>query len=521
MREEIQKLRQLKESVLTWPSKEGRLEKYRKKRKYTARERINLLLDPDSFREVAMLSGSVVGLPAEGCVSGYGAIHDRPVCCFASDSMVVSGSVGYLHGLKVYESIERALQMKVPCVGLWDAPGGRILKLDEIERGAHDLAMEGNERGAHCAYFPVTQASGVIPQISVIMGSCAGNAVYTPALTDFLFMVDKQSHMFVTGPRIIKSTMAEDVSMEELGGAEVHARITGLCDFRGTEDECLEMVRRLLTFLPNNCDEQPPVAEFKEPKLDQEILNEILPVDMRFTYDMRKVIQCIVDDSDFLEMKKEYAGEMIVGFARLAGQPVGIIANNIRVKAGSMTAAGSMKQARFIRFCDCFNIPIILLVDTPAYLPGKQSEHSGVIPHGAKVVSALAEATVPRIVVLLRKVYGGGTLGMGFSPGLGTDFVFAWPTGLMAMMGAKESVDMFYRRDLSQAENPGELRQALIKKYEARYNNPFIMASETTHLDAVIEPRETRQYLIGALKLMKNKKLIRYNHVKKHGNIPL
>jgi acetyl-CoA carboxylase carboxyltransferase component len=521
MREEIERLKKIEKEVEEWPQKKGRIERYRKKRKYTARERINLLLDPDSFNEVAALTGSLTGLPAEGIIAGFGTISGRPVCCFASDSMVQGGSIGQLHGLKIYETVERALQMQVPCIGLWDAGGGRILKLDEIESGGNDICMEGNERGGHCSYYPVTQASGIIPQISVTMGSCAGNAVYTQALTDFVFMVDKTSHMFVTGPKIVKSAMAQDTEMEELGGAEVHARITGLCDFRGTEDECLENVRTLLSFLPLNCDELPPVTEPKSPKIDTEILDDILPVDTRFAYDIYKIIQAIVDGSEFFEIKREFAPEMINGFARLNGQPVGIIANNIKVKAGGLTADGSRKESRFIRFCDCFNIPLVLLVDTPAYFPGKDAEHSGIIPHGSKVVHAFCEATVPRILVLLRKVYGGGTIGMAFSPGLGTDFVFAWPTAQVAMMGASQSVDMFYDKEISSAQDPAALKRELVKKYEERYNNPFVMASETTHIDAVIQPRDTRKHLVEALRLMKNKKLLRYNHLKKHGNIPL
>jgi acetyl-CoA carboxylase carboxyltransferase component len=265
----------------------------------------------------------------------------------------------------------------------------------------------------------------------------------------------------------------------------------------------------------------PPLSETKEPKVNPEMLDDILPVDSRFPYDTYKVIQCIVDDSDFFEIKREFAPEMIIGFARLNGQPVGIIANNIKVKSGGLTANGSRKEARFVRFCDCFNIPIILLVDTPAYFPGKEAEHSGIIPHGSKVVYAFCEATIPRILVLMRKVYGGGTIGMAFSPGLGTDFVFAWPTGQVAVMGAAQSVEMFYSKEIASAEDPDKLRRELIEKYEERYNNPFVMASKTSHIDAVIQPKDTRRHLIEALKLMKNKRLLRYNHFKKHDNIPL
>ena len=276
-----------------------------------------------------------------------------------------------------------------------------------------------------------------------------------------------------------------------------------------------------MSFLPSNCEEMPPLGEPKEPKFNSEILDDILPIDSRFPYDTYKVIDCIVDDSDFFEIKREFAPEMIIGLARLNGQTVGIIANNIKVKSGGLTANGSRKEARFIRFCDCFNIPMILLVDTPAYFPGKEAEQSGIIPHGSKVVYAFCEATVPRILVLMRKVYGGGTIGMAFSPGLGTDFVFAWPTGQVAMMGAVQSVEMFYSKEIASAEDPDKLRQELIKKYEERYNNPFVVASETTHIDLVIQPKDTRWHLIEALKLMKNKRLLRYNSSKKHGNIPL
>ena len=517
MLEKIKILEKTKENASLGCGEE-KIKKHHEKGKLTARERIETILDPNSFQELCLLAGHNVGAPGDGVIAGYGTIDKRLLCIFAQDATVLGGSVGFLHGKKIYDTIKRALEMRVPCIGLWDSPGGRAMKIDDPS--ARDSLMEGNEEGGHSIHFPVVQASSFIPQISVIMGSCAGNSVYCPALTDFIFMVDKTSHMFVTGPRIVESVLGERITMEELGGADVHARITGLCDFKAkNEKECLKLVRKLLSYLPSNRDESPPRIEGKEPKSCIDRLIDILPENQKKVYDMEEVIRSIVDDSEYLKIKDQFAREMITAFARLDGHVVGVVANQPMFKGGSLTAEGSVKQARFIRFCDCFRIPLVFLVDTPAFMPGREQEHSGVIKHGAKVVYALCEATVPRIVVVLRKVYGGGTLGMGFSPGLGTDFVFVWPTAELGIMGAEQSVELFYGKKISESENPEKLRTQLISEYKRAYGNPIAVASTSSHIDEVINPTDTRQHLINALRLMRKKELVR--HKTKHGNIPL
>jgi acetyl-CoA carboxylase carboxyltransferase component len=517
MRKKLKSLEKTKKGALVGGGEE-KIKKHHAKGKLTARERIESILDPDSFRELSLLAGHAMGTPGDGVIVGFGTIDQRLVCIFAQDATVLGGSVGFLHGKKIYDTIKRALEMRVPCIGLWDSPGGRAMKIGDPN--ARDALMEGNEEGGHSIHFPVVQASSRIPQISIIMGSCAGNSVYCPALTDFVFMVDKISHMFVTGPRIVESVMGEKRTMDELGGVDVHSRVTGLCDFRASDErECLRLARRLLSYLPLNCDESPPTIESKEPKVSKQKLVEIVPAIQRKPYDMEEVIRCIVDDSDYLKVKDQFAPEMITAFARLEGHVVGIVANQPMVKAGSLTAGGSVKEARFIRFCDGFNIPLVFLIDTPAFLPGREQEHSGVITHGAKVVYALCEATVPRIVVVLRKVYGGGTLGMGFSPGLGTDFVFVWPTAELGVMGAEQSVELLYGKEISESENPDDMRALLIRKYQKAYSDPVAMASTSSHIDDVIDPRNTREHLINALRLMRKKRLLR--HKTRHGNIPL
>jgi len=517
MREKIGVLKKTKADALLGGG-EKKIERHHAKGKLTARERIELILDPGSFQEFCLLAEHAVGSPGDGVISGVGTIDRRLVSIFAQDATVLGGSVGFLHGKKIYDTIKRALEMRVPCIGLWDSPGGRAMKIDDPN--ARDVLMEGNEEGGHSIHFPVVQASGIIPQISIIMGSCAGNSVYCPALTDFIFMIDNISHMFVTGPRIVESVLGERIGIDELGGVDVHSKITGLCDFRATnEKECLETAKKLLSYLPANCDEPPTDIESKEPLESGEKLIEIVPSNHKKPYDMEEVIRCIVDDSDYLKIKDQFAPEMITALARLEGHVVGIVANQPKVKGGSLTAEGSIKEARFIRLCDCFLIPLVFLIDTPAFLPGREQEYRGVINNGAKAVYALCEATVPRVVVVLRKVYGGGTLGMGFSPGLGTDFVFAWPTAELGVMGAEQSVELFYNKELRESEQPDEMRAELIKKYEEAYGNPLSVASNSSHIDDVIEPESTREHLIKVLRFMRKKKLVR--HKNRHGNIPL
>jgi acetyl-CoA carboxylase carboxyltransferase component len=406
-----------------------------------------------------------------------------------------------------------------------DSPGRRGLRLDSSLRvdqpGGVDLVKFREEKDGSSIFFPNTQASGVIPQISAIMGPCAGIAVYSPALTDFIFMIDKISHMFITGPRIVKSVMGEDITMEELGGAKVHAQISGVASFRvKTEDDCFENIKKLLSFLPLNNSESPPWKDTgDDPNRCDDSLAETVPTDPRKPYDMHRIIENIADNGDFFEVKAEFAQEIIVGFIRLDGFPVGVIANQPLIRAGSLTVNSSNKQAKFIRFCDAFNIPLVLLVDTPAYMPGREQEHGGIITHGAKVLYALSEAIVPRVAVIIRKVYGGGGLGMGVVPGLGTDFTFAWPIAETGVMGAEQTVDLFYTNEIAKSENPQHFREQLIKEYTDKFANPFFEASMRTHIKDIIEPRETRQRLIKSLELLRGKRVTRYP--KRHGNIPL
>jgi acetyl-CoA carboxylase carboxyltransferase component len=422
----------------------------------------------------------------------------------------------------MYHTIERALEMKVPLIGLHDSPGFRVIR---PEAGSTDLVggtgLPTVEKSGVSVFYPNTQASGVIPQISAILGSCAGISVYSPALTDFIFMVDGTSHMFITGPRIVKSIMGEEISMEELGGAKVHSKVSGVADFRvGSEEECLQRIRKLLSFLPSNNEEKPPIVDTgDDPERVDEALAEIVPVDARKSYDVRKVVTHLVDNGDFFEVKAEFAPEIVVGFGRLAGQSVGIVANQPMVRAGSLTIDSSDKQARFMRFCDAFNLPLILLVDTSAYMPGLYQEHSGIIRHGAKVLYALCEAVVPRIVVILRKCYGGGNLGMSTLPGFRTDFIFHWPLAEAGVLGADQSVDLFYSKDVAEAADPVKYKEEKVKEYQEQYANPFFEASNNPYIDDVINPKETRKVLIRALQLLRNKKVFR--QPKRHGNIPL
>jgi acetyl-CoA carboxylase carboxyltransferase component len=525
MEARIEQLRKLKANSLLGGGAD-KITKQHERGKLTARERITRLLDPDSFVEFNMLVGHASGVaPTDGIITGHGVIDGHRVCVYAQDATVMGGSIGALHGNKMYSTIELALQMGVPVIGMLDGPGRRGLKLDpsaQLDEVSNiDRIKYREEKDGSSVFFPNTQASGVIPQISAILGSCAGIAVYSPALTDFVFMVDGISHMFITGPRIIKSVLGDDTTIEELGGARVHAQISGVASFRlKTEDECFAKIRKLVGFLPANNNESPPrINTGDDPNRRDELLADEVPIDPRKTYDMHRIINELADNGDFLEVKAEYAKEMIIGFMRLGGCSVGVIANQPMVRGGSLTINSSNKQARFIRFCDCFNIPIVLLVDTPAYLPGIDQEHGGIISHGAKVLYALCEATVPRIAVIIRKAYGGGSLGMGVVPGMGTDLIFAWPIAETGVMGAEQTVELFYANDIAKSDKPSELKQQLVNEYIERYANPFAEASIRTHIKDVIEPADTRRCLIQNFALLRGKKLVRYP--KRHGNIPL
>lgn len=519
MEERIKKLKEVKGMAILGGGKE-KIEKVHQRGKLTARERMDRLLDLNSFVEWNMLIRHVEGAPGDGIVAGFGTIEGRVVCIYSQDPTVLGGSIGALHGYKMYRTVERALEMRVPLVGLHDSPGARVVRPEEASI-AGSLLGTRSEKSGNSLFFINTQASGVIPQISAILGSCAGISVYSPALTDFVFMVDGISHMFITGPRIVKSVMKEELTMEELGGAKVHSRVSGVADFRVKgEEECFRMIKKLLSFLPSNNGETPAIVDTRDdPDRMDETLAEVVLADPHKSYDMHEVITRLVDNGDFFEVKAEFAPEMIIGFARLAGQSVGFIANQPMVRAGSLTIDSSNKQARFIRFCDAFNIPLILLVDTPAYMPGSQQEHGGIIRHGAKVLYALCEAVVPRIVVVLRKAYGGGNLGMGVVPGFGTDFVFNWPIVEAGVLGPEQAVDLFYAKEIAEAEDQAKYKAEKAKEYREKYANPLFEASINPNVDDIIEPKETRPVLIRALQLLRNKKVSR--QPKRHGNIPL
>jgi methylmalonyl-CoA decarboxylase subunit alpha len=518
MKNVIAQLRQIKARAALGGG-EDKIAKVHGKGKLTARERIELLLDPGSFCEFNILIKHRVGAAGDGIITGHGTIDGRVVCVFAHDATVFGGSMGYMHGRKMYKIHEIALAMGVPIIGLNDSPGARVIRPDMA--GSDDPYRVSDEKHAGVVFFINTRCSGAVPQISAILGTCTGGSVYSPALTDFIFMVNGLSHMFITGPNIIKSVMREEVSMQDLGGSDIHCKITGVADFRvNSEHECMLGIKKLLSFLPSNCKEKPASKTCTDdPEKRLPCLEEIVPIEQKRAYDMHKVVRALADDEDFLEVKPEFAGEIITGFARIAGQTVGIIGSQPLVLAGCMTVNSSDKQARFIRFCDAFNIPLVLLVDTPGYLPGKAQEHAGIIRHGAKVLYALSEARVPKIAILLRKVYGGAALGMGILPGFGTDLIYAWPSAEIGPMGAEQAVALFYGKEIESSENPDELRAAKVKEYAKQYADSFSLASDVTYVQDIIEPQETKRCLTRSLRLLGTKEIDTVH--KRHGNIPM
>ena len=506
-------------SKLRQQSQEGggpkRIEQQHAKGKLTARERITLLLDKDTFQEldpfVAPWSTDAESQAqiylGDAVVTGYGMIHGRLVYVFAQDFTVFGGSLSEAVSEKVIKIMDMAMKNGAPIIGLNDSGGARI------QEGVVSLAGYGE------IFLRNTLASGVIPQISVIMGPCAGGAVYSPAITDFVFMVQDIGQMFITGPDVIKAATGEEVTHERLGGAESHARLSGVAHFsHATEDECLNEVRRLLSFLPQNNMEDPPVStSYDDPNRSDESLARVVPDDPVKPYDMREVIGRIVDDGDFLEVHRQFAQSILVGFARMGGTAVGIVAQQPAYLAGVLDIDSSDKAARFVRFCDAFNIPVITLVDVPGFLPGSDQEHRGIIRHGAKLLYAYAEATVPKITIITRKAYGGAYVVMG-SKHLRADVNYAWPTAEIAVMGPEGAVSIIYREKISNAENPDEVKTQLAKEYRNKYANPYIAAGRG-YLDDVIDPAETRPKIIKALGMLRNKRDT--TPPKKHGNIPL
>ncbi len=485
-----------------------RIEQQHARGKYTARERLELLLDPGSFYEVDALAhrdeDEVVG---DSVVTGWGRIEGRLVYVYAQDFTVLGGSVGLVHGRKICKIMDLALRNGAPLVGLNDSGGARI------QEGVDALAAYGD------IFYRNTLASGVIPQISVILGPCAGGAVYSPAITDFTFMVRGTSYMFITGPEVVRAVTREEVTFEALGGAEVHARKSGIAHFVCPDEQSVfREVRRLLSFLPSNNAEDPPRRDPSDrPDRLAPELDSMAPESPERAYDMRAVIRAIVDDGDFMEVHADFAPNLLVGFARLAGRPIGIVAQQPDILAGVLDIDASDKGARFIRFCDCFNIPLVTLADTPGFLPGTVQEHGGIIRHGAKMIFAYAEATVPKIAVITRKAYGGAYIVMS-SKHLGTDVNLAWPGAEIAVMGPEGAVSVLYRKELSSAEDAEARRAELTADYRQRFANPYV-AARRGYLDAVIVPRETRPRLIAALETLEGKRV--WRPAKKHGNLPV
>jgi methylmalonyl-CoA decarboxylase subunit alpha len=489
------------------------IEKQQSMGKMTARERIIALLDPNSFHEYDLFVEHAARdfdmdkkhLPGDGVITGTGTITGFPVCIYAQDFTVAGGSLGIMHARKIAKIMDHAMNLKIPIIGINDSGGARI------QEGVNSLAGYGE------IFYRNTLASGVIPQISVILGPCAGGAVYSPALTDFVFVVDKISKMFITGPEVIKSVLGEEISMEELGGARVHSEITGNAHFFAeSEQECLQQIKKLVSYIPwNNTKKADPFPK-KAPKIRQYKIDDIIPTDPREPYDVRDVIKSISDDSEFFEVQELFAANMVIGFGRINGETVGFVANQPLVLAGVLDVDSSDKAARFIRFCDSFNVPLVTLVDLPGYLPGIDQEHAGVIRHGAKILYSYSEATVPKVTIILRKAYGGGYIAM-CSRHLRADFVFAWPTAEIAVMGPEGAANIIFRNEINNAENPDQVRQEKVEEYKKKFANPYVAAAHG-YIDAVIEPAETRRFVVHALEVSTHKSELR--PAKKHGIPP-
>ena len=516
---------------------QNRIDKQHASGKLTARERIEMLLDPGTFVEVDGFLESRIDdfdldkrrVPGDGVVTGYGEIDGRQVFVASEDFTVIGGTLGEYHSFKICRIQDMAMEMKAPLICINDSGGARI------EEGISSLS------GYSGMFLRHTKASGVIPQIAVILGPCSGGACYAPAICDFIFMVKDISKMFITGPNVVKTVINEEVSVEALGGAEVHAKKSGVSHFTyDTENECLMGVRKLLSYLPSNWMEKPPVVDTPErqslssrvgkvfgrgegARQDNTIrtkaakLKDIVPDNSRHAYDVKEVIDCIVDEGSFFEVQKEFATNAVVGWCRMAGKVVGIVANQPNSMGGSLDYHASDKIARFIRFCDCFNIPLITLIDVPAFLPGTAQEHNGIIRHGAKILYAYSEATVPKISLIMRKAYGGAYIAMN-SKEMGADIVYAWPIAEIAVMGADGAVNIAFKRKIKAAADPEAVRAQCKQEYEDRFLNPYVAAARG-YVNEVIKPEETREALLKALRGLKNKQVEPMK--KKHGNIPL
>ena len=514
MKDKIKELQEKKEKIALGGGPK-RIEKQHSKGKNTARERIDMLFDEGSFQEIGMfvqhhsqdLGMDEKEIPADGVVTGHGTIDGRTVYVYAQDFTTMGGSLGEMHAQKISRVMDLARKAGSPFISLLDSGGARI------QEGVNSLKGYGE------IFKRNTQNSGVIPQISVILGPCAGGAVYSPAITDFVFMVDHTSKMFITGPQVVKSVTGEEVTAEELGGASTHNQVSGVAQFLAdNEEQSFEQIKKLISFIPNNNLEGASVVETNDAAdRIEEDLKDIVPINPNKAYDIREVIERIVDDKDFFEVHKYFAKNIVVGFGRLNGRSVGIIANQPNFKAGTLEIDSSDKAARFIRFCDSFNIPLLSLTDVPGYLPGVDQEYGGVIRHGAKLLYAFSEATVPKINVILRKAYGGAYIAMNSSH-LGADYVFAWPNAEIAVMGPEGAANVIFRREIKAAEDSEKKRQEKIDEYRDRFANPYQAAAEG-YVDDVIDPRNTRARVIMALESVIGKR--ESNPNKKHGNIPL
>ncbi|WP_203248744.1 acyl-CoA carboxylase subunit beta [Sporosarcina beigongshangi] len=493
-----------------------RIAKQHEKGKLTARERIHLLLDPNTFVELNPFvthrtrdfgMDKLEG-PGDGVVTGYGKIDGRPIYLFSQDFTVFGGALGEMHAMKIANVMDLAAKNGAPFIGLNDSGGARI------QEGVVSLDGYGEIFYRNAIY------SGVIPQISVILGPCAGGAVYSPAITDFVFMTDETSQMFITGPKVIETVTGEKISSEDLGGSKVHNAISGNAHFRGKDEATvLQDVRKLLSYLPQNNTEKTPVTPYNEDEMEdyRADLADVVPFETTRPYDVRKVIDQVVDTGSFMEVQAEFAKNAVVGFARMKGETIGLICNQPKVMAGGLDINSSDKIARFIRCCDSFNIPLITFEDVTGFFPGIKQEHGGIIRHGAKILYAYSEATVPKMTVILRKAFGGAYVALN-SKSIGADIVYAWPNAEIAVMGAEGAANIIFARDIANSDKPEQTRAEKIEDYREKFANPYVAASHGM-VDDVIDPRETRIKLLQALDMMRNKQEVRPK--KKHGNIPL
>ncbi len=514
MQEKINELKKRKEKIEEAGGKD-KIEERHAKGKLTARERIWHLLDEGTFCEIdafiehrcsdfGMEKNKVAG---EGVVTGYGKINGRQVCVYAQDFTVIGGSLGQMHAAKICKVQDMAIKLGCPCIGINDSGGARIQEGIDSLRGYGDI------------FYRNVQASGVIPQICVIMGPCAGGAVYSPALMDFILMTDKTANMFITGPQVVKAVTGEQVSAEELGGAFVHSKTSGVASLMFPDEiSTLEGVKKLLSYIPqNNLEDVPLENTNDDPNRNDEELSNILPDSPNKPYDIKEIIKRVVDNGEFFELQPLFATNIVICFARLDGKSVGIIANQPNSMAGVLDINAADKAARFIRFCDSFNIPLVTLVDTAGYLPGVGQEHNGVIRHGAKLLYAYSEATAPKITLIIRKSYGGAYIAM-CSKHLGADMVYAWPSAEIAVMGPDGAANIIFKKEIDKAEDPKKMRAEKIEEYKKEFANPY-RAAVRGYVDDVIEPEYTRSYLINALHLLVSKRETRLP--RKHGNIPL